>query len=462
MVFPRRRAAAPRPELLTRSLRSVVFLLALPVLVEQFLSFCVGFYDTWLSGRISEEATSAIGLAAYVSWLASMIYGLVGIGTTALVARFWGAGQFEDAVRVTNRSMSLAALLGLFVYGLVFTSAPVLAGLLNMDAGTAAVAVRYLRLDGLGHVFASMTLIGAAALRGAGDMRSPMWILGLVSIINVIVSTLFVYGPGPFPALGVDGIVTGTIVARVCGGLMMVGWLAVGVSGLQLRLREVLAPDRTIWRILRIGGPAALDGGVMWFGQFLFLMIISRLAEGDLGRAIFAAHVVGIEVEAITYLPAVAWGYATATLVGQSLGAGDHQRARRVGHEAVRQCSILAAVLTVVFFALAPQIYALMHDSEAVQSVGVPAFRLIAFVQVPLVIVIIYTSALRGAGDTRFPMVFTICGVLFVRLPVGYVCGIVLEGGLLGAWIGMAADVTFRAVLVTIRYARGEWVHTQV
>ena len=97
-------------ELLTAPLRRTMLRLAWPVLVEQFLSFLVGFTDTYLSGWISKEATTAVGLAAYVGWLASNLFLLVSSGTVAVIARHWGAGEFEDANRAANRAMALGAV----------------------------------------------------------------------------------------------------------------------------------------------------------------------------------------------------------------------------------------------------------------------------------------------------------------------------------------------------------------
>lgn len=451
-----------RSSLLTGELRKTVFLLALPVLCEQFLSFCVGFFDTFLSGRISTDATTAIGLAAYVGWLASLIFGLVGAGTTALVSRAWGASDFPQANRVMNRSIALAVLLGGLVYGFIYTAAPGLAALLGMQDEPRRIAIRYLRIDGLGHLFTSVSLIGAAALRGSGNMRSPMFILGLVSVLNVIISSALVYGIGPIPKMGIDGIVAGTVTARFCGGALMLAALTRGLSGLKLLKSELTFRGDTVRRILRIGMPAVLDGGVMWTGHLMFLVIIANLSGGQFGSAAFAAHIVGIQVEAITYLPAVAWGFAAATMVGQSLGASDPERAKRAGQEAVWQCSWLAGLISVLFFTCATSIYGFMHKDASVREIGIPAFQMMAFFQVPLVMSIIYVWALRGAGDTRSPMLINAFGVLCIRLPVAYVCGIVYERGLFGAWIGMCADVTVRAILVWLRYRRGRWLETKV
>ena len=443
-------------------LRGEILLLALPVLGEQLLIYCVGLFDTFLAGRISTEATSAIGVAAYVSWLGSLLFSLVAIGTTALVARHWGARDFLGANRFFNQSLPLAAAVGVVTAALIWSVAPLIAYLQDMEGETFRIVVRYLRIDACGYVFWSFSVVAAAALRGTGDTRSPMLLLGIVNILNIVVSTTLVFGYGGIAPWGVDGIVAGTVVARTCGGLLMLAALVRGRSGLKIQRADVWPRLYEVRRILRIGIPGAADGGLTWFGHFLFLMIIAQLAKGELKDAIFAAHVIGIQVEALTYLPATAWGTAAATLIGQSLGAQQPERAMRAGHQAVAQGCLLAFCASITYFLGAPAIYGLMHTSPQVHEIGVPALRFLALFQVPLALGIIYVQALRGAGDTRYPMLFSICGVLLVRVPLAYLCGIVLQGGLLGAWIGMCADNSLRALLAAVRFTRGKWLRIQV
>jgi Na+-driven multidrug efflux pump len=119
----------------------------------------------------------------------------------------------------------------------------------------------------------------------------------------------------------------------------------------------------------------------------------------------------------------------------------------------------------VIYYVFAPQIYAVFNSSgdlEHVARIGVPALRGLALFQLPLALMIVYTVALRGAGDTRYPLLFTLFGMLVVRLPLAYICGVVLNGGLLGAWIGMFADMTTRAALCTWRFTRGRWAAIKV
>ncbi len=458
--------------LMTGSIRSTVFMLALPVLCEQALSFGVSLTDTYLSGRLSQEATAAVGLGAYVGWLASLIFSLVAVGTTALVSRSWGAGDFATANRVLNRSLALAVVLGAIFSVVIWLLAPVAASLLQMQGETLRYAVRYLRIDAVAFAFTSLTLAGSAALRGSGDMRTPMAILGLVNVLNMLVSTCLVFGWPIFDGgslswpddggIGIDGIVFGTVVARICGCVLILAVLARGRGDFRLSWREWKLRGETSRRILRIGGPAAGDGVIMWGGQFLFLMVVANLGDDAMDKAAFAAHIICVRVEAMTYLPAVAWGAAAATLVGQSLGARRPERAIHSGHEATRQCVLLGVFVTASFYFGADEIYHIMHDDPAVRAVGADPFRMVALFQIPLIISIVYGSALRGAGDTFSPLLFTLICVFVVRVPLAYVCGVLLGGGLWGAWIGMCGDMALRAVLAATWFSMGRWVRTEV
>jgi putative MATE family efflux protein len=452
----------------TNDLRRQVFVLALPALGEQFLNYCVSLFDTWLAGQVSTTAhepgiyTTTVGIAAYVSWLASLIFLLVGTGTTALIARSHGARDFAQANRFASLSITLASGVGLFVFSLLTMLAPWFAELQRLTGESSRVAVHFLQTDAWGMLFFGFCLVGSAALRGVGDMRSPMLILGFVNVLNIIVSSTLVFGLGPIEPWGIDGIVAGTVTARISGGLLMLVVLTRGVSGLRLRSNLLAPHGDDVRRILRIGAPAAVDGVLMWTGQWLFLMIIAHLGDEAAGKAYMAAHMIGMEAEALTYLPATAWGYAAATLIGQNLGARDPLAAKRLGNEAARQAVVFALLGGAVYLLGADLIYAVMTKETVVREIGVPALRFLSWYQVPLTLMIVYIYAIRGSGDTRPVLLLNLVGIFLVRLPVAYLLGIVFQCGLIGAWSGMCVDVTLRAVIATVYFSRGKWAKIRV
>ncbi|MCH8851838.1 MAG: MATE family efflux transporter [Planctomycetes bacterium] len=469
-IPPASKSARPHADTLRTHISQVdgvglaIVALALPVLGEQFCNILVGLVDTFLAGRfLDKEAITAVGIASYVSWLATMLSGFIGVGSTALVARAVGAGDSAQANRLANQSMGLAGFLGFaMMVGLLILST-FLPRMLGLPSEAAGMTAQYLRIDAFGQFLYAYMLIGAACLRGAGDTRTPMLIMIGVNFVNVVVSVTLCLGLGPFPALGVIGIAAGTVAARSLGGVVMLIVLYKGQTALKLNLPQMAFDRKIARRIVNIGGPAGLDAALMWTGHFIFLGFLMKVdADAEIGLAASAAHMIGVRIESFSYLPAMAWGIAAATLVGQALGAGDPQRARRIGHLAVLQLAPYALVVTGLYYFCAEFIYSFATGDRMVQDQGVPALRLVAFAQPSLICMIIYVSALRGAGDTRFPMLMNVLGIFCVRIPLAYTFGVVLKGGLFGAWIGMTSDLIFRSLLAAARFKWGKWTGKEI
>jgi len=455
-------AVSRRSSILDASVRSAVFWLALPVLGEQLLNACVTWNDAILAGRISAAATGAVGLAGYVGWLMTMLFGLVSIGGTAIVARAVGAGEPDEAEQTTHQSLVLAILVGLIATMFVYTVAPLFARLQNMHGEVAQIAITYMRIDGLGFAGAAVSFSLAACLRGAGDTRTPMYVLGAVNILNLGISWVLTFGLGPFPGIGVSGIAWGTAIARWLGALWVVSILIRGRHGLRLQGSRLRPAWDMISRILRIGIPAAVDGALIFTGHFIYMTIVNRVPTDEPREVLYAAHIVGVRLESLSYLPAYAWALAASTMVGQNLGAGQPDRARRAGHEAVLQAGLLLIGSGLLYFFGAPSLYRLLSNDPRVWALGVPVLMWMAPFQLAMAPISVYVGALRGAGDTRTPVLINAAGLALIRIPVSAVCGIVLGGGLLGAWTGTYVDLSVRAVLVTWCFRAGRWRRARV
>ncbi len=162
--IPEATLTEPSPSIVTGGIHATLFALALPALLEQLLTFFVGFYDTYLSGQISAAATNAVGLATYVGWLGGMVFRLVGVGAAAMVARHWGAGDFAGANRTTNRALALVSVMGLLVSAALYAAAPLFTDLLGMQGEARGIAIHYLKLDSLCYFFTGFTLVGGSIL----------------------------------------------------------------------------------------------------------------------------------------------------------------------------------------------------------------------------------------------------------------------------------------------------------
>jgi Na+-driven multidrug efflux pump len=213
--------------------------------------------------------------------------------------------------------------------------------------------------------------------------------------------------------------------------------------------------------LLRVGVPAGLDSLSLVLGQLWFLSIINRL-----GDEASSAHGIALQWESLGYLSGSAFGTAAMTLVGQNLGARRPDEAARSGWTAFRLGCGVMSTMGLIFFVLAPEMFLLFcpqEEKRGVIAVGVPVLRLVAFAMPALASSIIFTQALRGAGDTRMPLLFTWIGFLLVRIPLAYLLTSDLVGlGLLGAWLAMFADLLVRGGFFMARFAGGRWQRIKV
>jgi len=454
----------------------IVVRLAWPVLVQQFLILSVGLYDQFLAGNNAPpEANRLVDYQAaqananYIAWFLSSCTTLVSVGGTALVARLVGAGDRAGAVRATNQSVLLAVLFGLAGTPFVLAVLPAGVHALGLADDTARVTVHFLR--------PILTLItcqlvaqaGIACLVGAGDTRTGPVVLSGVAMINIPLAWACFHGLGPIPALGFFGIGVGTALSHTIGCVAVLTVLARGRYGLRLR-PGLLVPDLSLmYRLLRVSVPASVDSLSIGLCQLWFLSLVNAL-----GVVASAAHGIVIRCEGLGYMSGQAFAVAASALVGQNLGA---RRPRAAAHAAWVALGVGCVVMTLMgtlFFTFAPDMIRFFTLDERIVDAGVPVLRLVAFAMPPLSAIIVLTGALRGAGDTRYPILLTWIGFLAIRIPLAYLLtrsvldlgplGSVhgWDLGLVGAWIAMFADLLVRGVLFFARFLSGRWKTVRV
>ncbi len=457
-------ALIQRPWPIWRMILSLVW----PVLLQQVLVLSVTFSDRLLAGRFQaldreqQIATqAALTTASYIDWLISSFTVLVSVGSTALVARFTGAGNRSAAIAVTHQSVILAAFLGVAGGGLALLNLSPLVRALGLDGAAQVYAVRFLWPLFLLLPFRIVEQAGIACLVGAGDTRTGLGVLACVALLNVPLAWLFFHGLGPVPGLGFPGIGLGTALSHAFGGLLVLGVLSRGRAGLHLDFAGLRPDTDLLRRLLRISVPAAADSLSVAFAQLWFIRIVNALGDAASG-----AHGIALYWEALGYLSGASFGTAAMTLVGQYLGAEQADQAARSGWTAFALGGAMMSLMGTIFFVLARPMFLLFcpdPGQAAIVETGVPVLRLIAFAMPFLASCIIFTSALRGAGDTRVPVLFSWIGFFAVRIPLAYVLTAgPLHLGLLGAWLAMTTDLVVRGLFFVWRFRSGHWQRIQV
>lgn len=457
-----------------------VLALALPVLAEQILAVGVGLVDTWLTGNFlpGDKYLAAIGQIAYLMWLIPNLFSFVAIGATALVSRFTGANDSELANRTTNNAFLLGAILAAIVTACLAIGGDWLIRTLQLPEEAADLAGIYLRY--LVPVIPAIMFerIAISCLHGAGDTVSAMIVRVIVNVCNVVFSMSLVTGFGPLPAMGWNGIACGTAMSHVVGAAILLVMLLRGRAGLRLEWSNQANGDSLFdWslcrRLLNIGIPGGVDVMLILFCHLWFLALINGL-----GTAQAAAHSLGIRIESLAYLPGAAFQVAATTLTGQYLGAKDP---RRAGQSVLICIALGGGVMSLAgcaFYFFGQQMATFFTDGKNIETATQAAtlLRIAAATMPMLATSMIVSGALRGAGDTRWPMIINVLGMLGVRIGLLY---LVLNtptlrawfsrlgesaayGILQAAWWTMVLDISIRAILVLGRLLQGGWKQTEV
>ena len=294
---------------------------------------------------------------------------------------------------------------------------------------------------------------GSAVLRGAGDTRTPMYITAFINVINAVAAWWMIYGFGPIPAMGVAGSAWAAGVARLIGCLL---------AGLGLRAaRPTDEPARAggwrfdlglVKRMLNIGLPTAAEQFMLSFGMTLYGMIVIRL-----GTNVYATQRASMMIVQMAFLPGFGFAMAATTLVGQAMGAGKIRQAEEGTWIATRWCMLLMGAIGVTFGLFGEPLMHLFSSDPEVTRLGGAVLFIAAWNQPFMALAQVLAGGLRGAGDTRYPMIVTMLSVWAVRLPVGWLLGIALGWGLQGIYLGYVLDTVVRAVLVWWRWRHARW-----
>ncbi len=448
--------------------------LSMPVLAEQALHMTVGLSDLVITGRFLEGTANvaSMTLVIYLLWLVGMLFAVIATGSTPLVARFTGAGQRDLANLATNQSITAGLVWAALLMAVGLPIAAPAVGLMGLEGASAAGATRYLMIELCVLPAIMLERVGIACLRGAGDTMSGLWAMILVNIVNIAVSYTLVTGAGGlFPSFGYDGVALGTASGHLVGGGLLLAMLIVGRAGLRLRLPQMKPDPAMIRRLLRIGIPGGVEAILIVTCNLIYLRIVLKL--GDVAAA---AHGVAIQVESLAFMPGGAFQIAAGTMTGQYLGAGDPHRAARSAWIATAIASAIMVAAGALFWLDTETLIGwFLKDKPEVVPLAAQLLRLISLAMLPLAISMVLAGALRGAGDTRWPLVITVIGFGLFRVPIATyfaqdtvtlpLIGTTFAGaglGAVGAWYGAVSDLCVRAALMLGRFLHGGWKHVEV
>lgn len=433
-----------------------VLRVAWPVVVTNLLQSLALTVDLIMVGALGSVALAATGVATQVFYVGMVVGTGFAAGATALVARAIGAGDKSEADRATTMALALALVASVpLVLVTLFLDARLLRAM-GADATIVDQGALVLRILAIGIPGNMLMIAATGAMQGAGDTRPALWIGIAVNVVNIALDWLLIFGNLGFPRLGLAGAAVATAVSFTAGGLMFLWLLWRGRRPVQLaRVRDGAAGLAR--RLARVGGPAALEAFVLSVGFTAYLILILRF-----GADALAAHQIGLRVQSFAFMPGFGFSAAAAALVGQGLGRGDPDEAEGNGWTSIALGLAVMMAMSVPMFVLAAPLARLFSDEPATLALGVTWIHTLVFAMPAIAFHFTAAGALKGAGDTRWPLLVSFGGLWLVRLPVAWVVGVVMGLGMTGVWAGYVVEYYLRAAVTTWRFARGRWKTLQV
>lgn len=458
----------------------IIFTLVLPILCELLLSSLFGMVDYMMAGQYSKEALNAIGLFNSPSALLTVLFTAINTGTTTRVAWNIGAGRIDSARRVLRTSIILNIILSIAVtiVGIVF--APQMIefmagseyGSVYEKGSIAYDGVQVFQICSTGFIFSGVTMAITAALRGAGENRIPLLYNMLANFLNVIGNYIFIYGVDflGIPEMAAQGAALSTSLSRLIAMVLAIVFLCFskkskfGFKNKQYATNfseenrsnkklPFFLPDLSVSKkILSIGVPAMLESVVMQIGMVLFAkMVIST------GNDSYAAHQISNSINNLFLMICAAFSSAAGTLVGQNLGAKDINGAKYYTSSITKITVSICCVTAIIMALFAKNFIVLYTNDENVIKIATEIMYVCSLILIVTAFQNCYSGALKGAGDTKFPLYSAIFCTLFVRVILTYIVVKVLHLGIFFVWLATLTDLLLRAIIIFIRYKSGRW-----
>ncbi len=449
-----------RKTTLRREDTKVIWTIMLPALFELVMSQLFGMVDTIMLGHSADStiAIAAVGLTNSPFNLCNGVISAFNVGTTAAVAWAVGAQKPDDAGSITRTLLTANALVGLIVSLVLYIFARPIIIFMGAEADTLDYAISYLRIVAIGMLPLAMCYAITGSLRGIGRTRMPMVYNLIANSANVLGNYMLIYGKFGCPALGVAGAAISTTLSRYIALALALSVLFLGHHELRQKLRADWLPRlRWLKRIGGVGGTAALEQLIMQIGFFVFALKVAGL-----GTQMFAAHQIALSVNGLTWMPAQAFGVSATTMVGQSLGAGKKDRAEGYMRFIFRLAIVFAIVFAVLFLLFIRQIALIYTSDQEVVRLSADALRLIALGIPGIFTQLTIAAGLRGAGDSKFPLMASALGIWFFRVLCGSFFIYTLDLKLNGAWLCIMLDQYTRAIIVYSRFRSGKWKEKKV
>jgi putative MATE family efflux protein len=435
-----------------------LFRLIWPLIIEQILTVTMGTADTIMVSAVGEFAVSGVNIVDNINNLLIIAFTALSTGGAVVASQYIGRKDSKNAGVAARQLMYIITIVSLLMMIIALCFKRPLISLIygKLEPSVMDAAEIYFLITAISYPFLAIYSASAAIYRAAGNSKITMGIASMVNIINITGNALFLYGFN----MGSGGVAASTLISRVMAAIILTLMLTrnkrgpVSLSGL-FKIRFYPA---TLKSILNIGIPSGLESSMFQFGRLFTQRIFAAF-----GTIALAANAVSSSISSFSFMPGMAYAMALLTVVGQCVGAGDYQAAKRYTVKIMKVTFITIFLVSISILIFMEGLVGFFNLSPAAKDMAKTFIRVhcisMAF---GWALSFALPNALRAAGDARFVMVAASISMWTIRVSFAYLLTYALGLGPIGVWFAMGGDFFVRGTIFTTRWLRGKWQDKKV
>ena len=421
-----------------------LLIFSLPLLAGNVFQQLYNTVDTWVVGNyVSDAAFSAVGtVSPIINMLIGSFMGLSS-GAGVVISQYYGAKKYDKVQDAVHTSIALTIVMAILFTILGVSMTPVMLHFMKTPDEVFGQSSAYLTIYFSGMAGLMFYNMGAGILRAVGDSRRPFYFLVAAALINTILDLLFVI----VFHMGVEGVAYATIVAQAISAILTIVTLLRTSSCVHLDLAKIRFHGKMLRQIIHVGIPAALQMAITAFSNVFVQSYINQFGKECMGG--WTAYA---KIDQLLFLPMQSLGLASTTFVGQNLGIGQSERARKGVRTSLYMALTSTVILSAIVVASAPTLVAFFNDTPEVIEYGTLFLRNLSPFYLLCCVNQIYSSALRGAGDSRAPMFIMLGSFVLFRQCYLYVMSNFISNTILPLAMGYPAGWLLCSTLTLLYY----------
>lgn len=417
-----------------------------PMIVAFMLQSAFNIVDAYFVGKISADALAAVSVSFPVVFLLIALSTGIGIGTSSLVARYVGAKDLKKAGEAGEHAILISIILSVFLAITGLIVAGFLFDLMGVTDLVRKLSLDYINIILVGSPLMFIAMVANSIIRGEGEMKVPMYIMGGAAVLNIILDPIFIFTLD----FGVKGAAYATVLARSTVSVIAIAYLYSARSWVRLNFRKFKYNWDYVKGIFHVGIPSSLSNLSMSVGMFLLTIIVAGF-----GTEALAAWGIGFRLDSMAIMPAIGVSVAVVSLVGQNVGAGQYNRAQEITYKAGFMVTALMSLVGVIFFLFPEAIVSLFNNDLLVIEYGASFLRIVPISYLIIGVPIAISGAFLGSGHAMPALTLSVLRVIVLSVPLAYTLSKTM--GIEGIWWGLLISSIISSIVAVAWFKKGTW-----